>query len=86
MSTYLELVIQERSSDGHSILTHRHFHITHPSAGELANVLSNMIAQAAHTGSWAHQTSDPLRPCSICWQIAQEEKHDRARSRPTKAR
>lgn len=84
--TYLEIVIQERSTDGRSILTHRHFHIETPQAGTRAAALARRMDDIIAAGAYDGHASDPLRPCSICWQITQEEKHDTRRSKKTPTR
>lgn len=76
MSTYLEVVIQERSTDGRAILTHRHMIFEHPRPGELAATIAASLEQTWSAPRFRLQVSDPLRPCLLCWQLTQEEKHD----------
>lgn len=76
MSTYLEVVIQERSTDGRSILTHRHIMIQHPNASALAHETALSVQRAANALNFPVETSDPMRPCSLCWQIGKDSTHD----------
>lgn len=86
MSTYLEIVIQERTTNGQRILTHRHFLIEHPGPGALAETLARDLAHYASSRQWEHRVSDPLRPCVLCRHITQEEQRDAPTSRHTPTR
>jgi len=76
MSTYLEVVIQERSKDGRHILTHRHFKIDSQHPGTLATFLASRLNYELTAEKIPFDTSDPMRPCSLCWQIGQEANRD----------
>lgn len=84
--TYLEIVIQERTTDGRAILTHRHMTLQGPGAGNRAVAITNQLTAALGHHTADFQLSDPLRPCLLCWQLTQEEKHDTPTSRRTKTR
>lgn len=76
MSTYLEVVIQERSKDGRHILTHRHFNIDTPKPGDLACRLAVELLRHANATRLPITYNDPMKPCSVCWQIGQEANRD----------
>lgn len=76
MTTYLEIVIQERSTDGRHILTHRHFRIDTKHAGDLAEFYTRRTYAELTDTHQLFTLSDPLRPCSICYTFPKEQTHD----------